>query len=105
MKPSTLKSLHETYCETSKRDCFFFDRKSMKYFGDTMSNYRVTPVRISLNWHKDGQFNPNNYQETPIEINALRLDRKRPVKNGCTASQYFTDYGAQLGSDESEVTA
>jgi hypothetical protein len=62
MTPSELKYQHET----AHPDTHFFDRKTMKFFGDTMKNYGVVPC---------GE--------------CWELYRKRPVKNGLKDSAYF----------------
>lgn len=53
----------------------FFDRDTMKFFGDTMKNYSVRPARIK------------RYDGT--ETNVWELYRKRPVKHGLRSSAYF----------------
>ena len=58
----------------------FFDRKTMQFFGDTMSNYGVRKA----------------------EINGLavwELYRKRPVKHGLKSSAFFraTDFKQVFG--------
>ena len=56
-------------------DSHFFDRKTMKFFGDTMRNYRV--------------------RKTEIEgVDVWELYRKKPVKHGLKSSAFFraTDF-------------
>ena len=48
----------------------FFDRKTMKFFGDTMRNYGVRRAEVN-------------------GVACFELYRKRPVKNGSTGSTYF----------------
>jgi len=62
MTPSELKYQHET----THPDSHFFDRKIMKFFGDTMKNYGVRSC---------GE--------------CWELYRKRPVKSGLRGSAYF----------------
>lgn len=49
----------------------YFDKESMRFFGDTMSNYGVRSAIV------DG-------------VSCWELYRKRPVKNGNQSSTYFT---------------
>lgn len=55
----------------------FFDRASMKFFGDTMSNYYVArrPVFIST-------YSGNR-------VKCWELQRKKPVKSGMQSNAYF----------------
>ena len=56
-------------------DSHFFDRKTMKFFGDTMRNYRV--------------------RKTEIEgVDVWELYRKKPAKHGLKSSAFFraTDF-------------
>ena len=50
-----------------KTDSYFFTRKTMKFFGDTMRNYGVRSY----------------------DANTWELYRKRPVKHGLCSSAYF----------------
>ena len=56
-------------------DSHFFDRKTMKFFGDTMRNYGVRKAEIE-------------------GIAVWELYRKRPVKHGLKSSAFFrtTDF-------------
>ncbi len=62
MTPSELKYNYEC----NNPDGHFFDRKTMKFFGDTMANFKVIK-------HDDG----------------YTLERKKPVKHGLIKSHYF----------------
>ena len=53
----------------------FFDRKSMKFFGDTMRNYGVRESVVDTLTQKN--------------VEVYELYRKRPVKNGLAKSAYF----------------
>ena len=53
----------------------FFERKTLRFFGDTMKNYGVRAVRIRTT---DG---------TPC--NVWELYRRHPVKHGLKTSAYF----------------
>ena len=58
-------------------DCHYFDRKSMQFFGDTMSNYYVPAKTVMINsWSGD-------------VIEFYELQRKRAVKEGLNKSAYF----------------
>ena len=63
MNASELKYKHEEHFPES----FFFSKKAMQFFGDTMKNYGVR------------SFNENTWE----------LWRKNPVKYGETKSAYF----------------
>ena len=66
MTPSELKANILTH----DPDSHFFDRKTMKFFGDTMRNYWV--------------------RKTEIEgVAVWELFRKRPVKHGLQSSAFF----------------
>ena len=73
MTASELKYQHELYNPNSH----FFDRQTMKFFGDRMSNYYVPASTVSIT---------NSLGEKFI---CYELQRKRPVKLGCTSSAYF----------------
>ena len=51
-------------------DSHFFDRKTMKFFGDTMRNYGVRKAEIE-------------------GVDVWELYRKRPVKHGLQSSAFF----------------
>jgi hypothetical protein len=62
--------------ESAGHESHFFDRKTLKFFGDTMRNYGVSgPVEVT----------------TPSgdTVKAWELFRRRPVKHGLNASAYF----------------
>lgn len=56
-------------------DSHFFDRKTMKFFGDTMKNYGVRKAELN-------------------DVTVWELYRKRPVKHGLKSSAFFrtTDF-------------
>ncbi len=72
------------FVEDRGTDSHFFDRKSMKFFGDTMRNYGVCKVTIRVNYDAEG-----NYVQGGEEIEAWELFRKRPVKHGLQKSAWF----------------
>lgn len=67
MTPSELKHLYEL----SNEDGHFFDRKTMRFFGDTMRNFGCALIS-----KKDGK-------------ELYQLYRKRPVKNGLQSEHFF----------------
>ena len=81
MTPSELKYQHETVCPES----YFFDHKTMRFFGDTMRNYGVRSATVPYHWDETG----NNYLETPRMVEAWELYRKRAVNGGLKSSAYF----------------
>jgi hypothetical protein len=54
---------------------YFFTRKTMKFFGDTMRNYGVSKTTINTNYENG--------------LAVYRLYRKSPVKHGLKTSAYF----------------
>jgi hypothetical protein len=73
MTPSILKALHQAANPESP----FFDRATMRFFGDTMRNYSVHgPVTL-----------PRASGEP--ETLAWELRRKQPVKARLQTSQFF----------------
>lgn len=61
--------------ENSGSNPYFFTRKTMKFFGDTMRNYGVCSATI--NSHSEGN------------IKVWELYRRKPVKHGLNSSTYF----------------
>lgn len=53
----------------------FFDRKTMKFFGDTMANYGIRETTINT-W-------------TDIKLPVFELYRRHSVKHGLKESAYF----------------
>lgn len=62
----------------------FFERDSMRLFGDTMKNYGVRESEVVTNY--DAQ---DNYVESGITVKAWELYRRHAVKHGLTSSAYF----------------
>lgn len=54
---------------------YFWDRSTMRFFGDTMRNYGVRRVAVTL---RDGS-----------KVAAWELYRRRPVKHSLQASKYW----------------
>ena len=75
MTPSELKHQYEQ----ANPSGHFFERGSMRFFGDTMRNYGVCDA--GKHW---------------------QLFRKRPVKHGLHGSRYFRkgDYGLVVGTPD-----
>ena len=61
----------------------FFDRETMKAFGDTMRNYGVRMAEIEL----DNVFNRDGSR---VRANVWELYRRRPVDEGLNSSAFFT---------------
>lgn len=80
MTPSELR----VHIEETGQDSFFFDRKSMKFFGDTMRNYGVRRTTVTSNFDAQG-----TYHAEGTERDVWELYRKRPVKGGNQKSAFF----------------
>ena len=63
--------------EAAGHEPYFFTRKTMSFFGDTMRNYGVRKVIIDT--HKEKA------------VRAYELYRRRPVKHGMQSSAYFDE--------------
>ena len=85
MTPSELKY----QIEQTGKEQHYFDRKTMKFWGDTMKNYGVRSVTVLAQFNEHGEYNEEGY---PTET--WELYRKRPVKHGMSKSAYFrkSDY-------------
>lgn len=62
----------------------FFDRSSMKFFGDTMANYGVRTTTIKSHWNEFGL-----YVAEGIDVEVYELYRRNAVKHGLKDSAYF----------------
>ena len=80
MTPSQLK--YEV--EAAGHERHFFDRKTMKFFCDTMKNYGVRERLIQCDYDRAG-----NYVEGGTTIKVWELYRKHPVKHGLQKSAFF----------------
>lgn len=80
MTPSKLKY----QIECTGNNPHFFDRKTMKFWGDTMSNYGVRSTVVLAQFNEEGEYNPQGYKTEVWE-----LYRKSPVKHGVNKSAYF----------------
>ena len=75
--------------ECTGKENHFFDRKTMKFWGDTMKNYGVRSVAVLAQFNEQGEYNEEGYL-----TEAWELYRKHPVKHGMQKSAYFrkSDY-------------
>lgn len=73
MNKSELKYNHELH----NPDSCFFDRSTMRFFGDTMSNYYV-PRKTVIVTRIDGS-----------KVECYELRRIKPVKHGICGSSFF----------------
>ena len=83
MSPSELKFR----VESAGHEPYFFDRKTMKFFGDSMRNYGVRNTYVVSDYDSDG-----NYVEQGIRLQTWELWRKHPVKHGLRSSAYFDPF-------------
>lgn len=72
MTPSELKAHVST-----GNDSHFFERSSMRFFGDTMKNYGVRANPVTVETYSGDQ------------VVCWELYRRRPVKHGLTRSAFF----------------
>lgn len=68
----TVKTPADLKYNVSLTGSFFFDRSSMRFFGDTMANYAVSTKTVMING-----------------IECYELRRRNPVKHGLKCSAYF----------------
>ena len=79
MTPSDLKY------HVAQTGSHFFDRKTMQFFGDTMSNYGCYPDEIETK-----KWNGRSYQDGLTEkVLVWTLWRKQPIKHGLQENAYF----------------
>lgn len=88
MNASQLKA----HVEASGISPYFFDKNTMKFWGDTMANFGVRSSVVKSCFDLSGNFTV--YEGAEIEV--WELYRKRPVKNGLQSSAYFTKGSFQL---------
>lgn len=81
MTPSELKY----NVENTGHEPYFFDRQTMRYFGDTMKNYSVRSAVIRTVYDADGNY--TNAEGVKLEV--WELYRKLPVRHGLKESAYF----------------
>jgi len=73
--------------ESAGHERYFFTRKTMKFFGDSMRNYGVRNTYVVSHYDTDG-----NYIEQGIRRQVWELWRKHPVKHGMNSSAYFDPF-------------
>lgn len=59
-------------------DGHFFDRKTMRFFGDTMRNFGVRSKPVKIRRHSGDL------------VTCYELYRRRPVKHGLQSSHFFS---------------
>ncbi|CUR44225.1 hypothetical protein VCM_00006 [Pseudomonas phage VCM] len=82
MTPSELKY----NVQTNNTESHYFDRSSMKFFGDTMANYGVRSAEVVTNYDANGDWVG---AEGGVTVQVWELYRKRAVKHGLKDSVYF----------------
>jgi hypothetical protein len=63
--------------EAAGNERYFFTRKTMRFFGDTMKNYGVRRAVVDTREEK--------------AVNCWELYRRRPVMHGLKSSAFFRD--------------
>ena len=82
MTPSDLKY----HVEQTGQEPHFFDRATMRFFGDTMRNFGVR--RVTVSGYSD-EINPETGKYEIRKFDCWELYRKRAVKHGNRGSFYF----------------
>lgn len=82
MTPSELKHA----IESRGTESHFFDRRTMRFFGDSMRNYGVRAVTVRA-W--GDTVDPVTGRYELITVEAWELYRRRPVKHGNAKSHFF----------------
>lgn len=82
MTPSELKY----NVQTNNTESHYFERSSMKFFGDTMANYGVRSAEVVTNYDANGDWVGD---EGGVTVQVWDLYRKRAVKHGLKDSVYF----------------
>ena len=72
------------HIEQANEESYFFARKTMRFFGDTMKNYGVRKITIKSQFDAAGV-----YHKEGVARIVLELYRKRAVKHGNKGSAYF----------------
>lgn len=78
-------NVHELKYQVEQTGSNFFDRESMRFFGDTMKNYGCRAAEVTSNYDE----NDNYVENGGIVIKVWELYRRRPVKHGLQKSAYF----------------
>lgn len=71
--------------ENTGRESYFFDRKTMRFFGDTMANFGVRKTVVKTYYDAEG----NYVSEEGVDREVYELYRRKPVKAGNKSSAYF----------------
>lgn len=71
--------------ESRDGETHFFDRKTMRFFGDSMRNFGVRSAVVRTNYDRDGKWTSSE----GVEVEVWELYRKAPVKGGLRTSTYF----------------
>jgi len=72
--------------EAAGHEPHFFTAKTMRLFGDTVSNYGVRSAVITVEYDAQGEYLGDGKAQ---DIEVWELYRKRPVNGGLTKSAYF----------------
>lgn len=78
MHTFTIKTASDLKYHVEQTGSHFFERSSMKFFGDTMKNYGVRKTTVET--HILGQ------------VEVYELYRRKPVKHGNQSSAYFNAF-------------
>ncbi|MDE2021000.1 MAG: hypothetical protein KGJ13_11740 [Patescibacteria group bacterium] len=70
--------------EQAGHEPHFFDRATMRFFGDRMSNYGVRPAQIVSNYNAHGDYVPEG-----ATMDVWELYRKQAVRHNLQGSAYF----------------
>ena len=91
MTPSDLKF----HVQQANTESHYFDRSSMRFFGDTMVNYGVRSATVRTYYNASGAY----VCEQGVIVEVWELYRKRAVKHGLKDSVYFAkdDYRRVYG--------
>lgn len=72
--------------ESTGRESHFFDRKTMRFFGDRMANFGVRSATVIA---LGDVVNPATGKYETVTREVWELYRRRPVKGGNKKSAYF----------------
>lgn len=72
--------------ETAGHKSHFFDRKTMQFFGDSMSNFGVRAVTVLA---MGDTVNPDSGKYEMRSVDAWEIYRHHPVKHGLKGSHFF----------------
>lgn len=72
--------------ETTGHESHFFDRETMRFFGDSMSNFGVRAVTVLA---MGDTVNPDSGKYEMQSVDAWEIYRRHPVKHGLKGSHFF----------------